>query len=286
MTDTLQTRVAVFGSAFIAMVLVLLLAISIIRQPETNITVRTCPASSGAPGATGLTGSSGPPGPTGQPGPTGKQGATGDTGKTGPTGATGPPGSDGLCTTVTGAPGIDGVDAQTHHGSFYSTFTDQLIEQYIGQPMRLSNTDFSDAVVLTDISNTDCNIAPYCSALQFNATGKFNIQFSAQLFKTAGNTYITADIWLAKKIKEATTFSDLPWTATRVFVPNDTDYSVAAWNFMVTASEGDQFQLKWSSADSLWENLRIISGSPLGYLDGTSPPQIPGLIVTVTSVSN
>jgi hypothetical protein len=186
---------------------------------------------------------------------------------------------------VTGAPGINGLNAPTQHGSFYSTFTDQLVERYAGQPMRLSLTDFSDNVVLTDSANIDCNSPPYCTSIQFNAAGRFDVQFSAQLFKVAGNTYITTDIWLAKKSVNESVFSDLPWTATRVFVPNDTDYSVAAWNFLVQADIGDQFQLRWSSSDALWANLRILSGAPSGYPDGTRPPEIPGLIVTVQSVS-
>ena len=298
MADPLQTRVAVIGSTFIAVVLVSLLGLSVLREQTTNINVRSCPAvtgqkgDSGPPGSTGVPGiggSSGPPGKTGATGATGKTGATGPpgaTGATGPTGATGAQGNDGLCTTVTGAPGINGLNAQTHNASFYSTFTDQLDERYVGQAMRLSHTEFSDDVVLTDTSNEECTSPPYCRSIQFNAAGRFDIQFSAQLFKTAGNTYITADIWLAKRSINESTFADLPWTTTRVFVPNDTDYSVAAWNFMVQADVGDQFQLRWSSPDALWANLRILSGVPSGYLGGTIPPQIPGLILTVSAVSN
>ncbi len=298
MADPLQTRVAVIGSTFIAVVLVSLLALSVLREQTTNINVRSCPAVTGPQGETGLPGSTGAPGVSGSSGPPGKTGATGAPGKigatgptgatgvTGATGATGAPGNDGLCTTVTGAPGINGLNAQMHHASFYSTFTDQLVERSLGQPMKLSHTEFSDNVVLTDSTNLDCNSPPYCTSIQFNAAGRFDIQFSAQLFKVAGNTYITADIWLAKKSFNESTFTDLPWTATRVFVPNDTDYSVSAWNFMVQANSGDQFQLRWSSPDALWANLRILSGVPSGYPVGTIPPQIPGLILTVTGVSN
>ncbi len=290
--DSLQTRVAVIGSTVIAVVLVSLLALSILREQTTNINVPSCTAISGPQGEDGEPGATGAPGVTGSSGAPGKTGPTGAPGKTGPTGApgapgqTGAPGSNGLCTTVTGAPGVNGLNAPTQHGSFYSTFTDQLVERYVGQPMRLSQTEFSDNVVLVDATNSDCASSPYCSSIQFNATGRFDIQFSAQLFKVAGNTYITADIWLAKKSVNESVFSDLPWTATRVFVPNDTDYSVAAWNFLVQADIGDQFQLRWSSPDALWANLRVLSESPSGYTTGTTPPQIPGLILTVTGVSS
>jgi hypothetical protein len=152
--------------------------------------------------------------------------------------------------------------------------------------MRLSATEISDDVSLTDATNADCLVAPYCSAIRIDRTGIFDIQFSAQLFKTGGNIYISADIWLARQRAGESAYSDLPWTSTRVYVPNDTDYSVAAWNFMVSSIAGDMYQLKWSSSDALWANLRVSSGTPTGYPTGTVPPQIPGLILTVTSVSN
>jgi hypothetical protein len=194
-----------------------------------------------------------------------------------------------MCATVTGAPGangINGIDAPSYHGSFYSAFTEQLTSRYVGQPMRLSNTDSTDGVVLVDDSNQVCSVAPYCSGIRFDYSGTYNLQFSAQLHKVAGNSYITTDIWLAKRSNGSTTFTDMPWTTTRMFVPNDTDYSVASWNFFIGANAGDVYALMWSSSDSLWANLRIFSETPAGYPTGTTPPQIPGLILTVQSVSN
>jgi len=277
------------------------MASSLLRDSTTNITVRSCPVASTMSSGTGAPGSSGAPGPTGAPGktgPHGPQGPKGATGATGPngangangaTGATGAPGADGMCTTVTGAPGLNGtngVDAPTYHGSFYSDFSEQLSARYISQPMRLSQSDSFDSVILVDSTNANCDVVPYCSAIRITQAGMYNLQFSAQLHKVAGNSYITADIWLARKNNGLQTFSDIPWTATRVFVPNDTDYSVAAWNFFIEANAGDEFQLMWSSSDSLWANLRISSGTPAGYPTGTTPPDIPGLIVTVQSVSH
>ena len=152
--------------------------------------------------------------------------------------------------------------------------------------MRLSNTDSANGVSLVDATNPTCSVTPYCASIRIQHSGTYNLQFSAQLQKVAGNSYITVDIWLAKKSAGTATFVDVPWTTTRVFVPNDTDYSVAAWNFFVQANEADEFALKWSSSDTLWANLRIASGTPDGYPVGSVPPQIPGLIVTVNAVSN
>lgn len=297
-SDTAPTRLAVVGTGVIAVLLTSLLVVSYLQDRTTSITVRSCPSASGAPGtpgATGLPGPTGPPGKTGEqgepgiPGSTGAPGPRGEKGDTGATGAAGAAGADGMCTTVTGAPGVNGVnglDAPTYHGSFYSTFTEQLSARYTSQPMRLSSTDSANGVSLVDATNPTCSTAPYCSSIRMQHSGTYNLQFSAQLQKVAGNSYITVDIWLAKKTTGTKTFVDVPWTSTRVFVPNDTDYSVAAWNFFVQASDGDEFALKWSSSDTLWANLRISSGTPDGYPVGSVPPQIPGLIVTVNAVSN
>jgi hypothetical protein len=296
MPNRVESRLTVIGTIVISLSLLSLLALSLFQESNTNITVRSCAGatgatgatgSSGAPGATGLTGATGPPGKVGPKGSTGATGLPGTPGVSGPAGATGgngAPGADGLCTTVTGAPGINGVDAPRYYGSFFSTFTEQLTSQYVHSPMRLSETVTSNGISLSDVSNTSCTQAPYCSSIKVTQSAVYNIQFSSQLAKVSGNTYITADIWLAQKEASATTFTDLPWTATEVFVPNDTDYSVAAWNFMVTAAAGDEFQLRWSSAHAQWANLRIASGSPANYPSGSNPPQIPGLIVTVNSV--
>lgn len=306
MTDSVQSRMTIAGSIAIAFSLIGLLTVSALRDQTTNITVRACPTvtaatgatgprgptgNTGAPGPQGPTGSTGATGPQGSKGPTGLTGATGSTGNTGatgPTGNTGAPGRDGTCTVVTGAPGVNGINgenAPTYHGAFHSTFSEQLTARYIGQNMRLSTTDLTDGVVLVDDTNTNCEVDPYCGAIRFMHTGRYNIQFSTQLHKVAGNTYITADIWLAKKQSGSAAFFDLSWTNTRVFVPNDTDYSVAAWNFFVSAAAGDEYALKWSSSDALWANLRILSGAPSGYPTGTTPPDTPGLILTVESVS-
>jgi len=308
--DSVQSRLATIGSVSVALVLVSLLVASFLHDQTTNITVRSCigatgptgntgaagsPGATGAPGSTGTPGSpgdSGLPGPTGPQGSVGPPGSMGATGSTGAPGSTGLPGADGMCTTVTGAPGVNGIngvngiDAPSYHGAFYSAFTEQLTSRYVGQPMRLSNTDSTDGVVLVDDSNQVCLVAPYCSGIRIDHSGTYNLQFSAQLHKVAGNTYITTDIWLAKRPNGSSTFTDMPWTATRMFVPNDTDYSVASWNFFISANAGDEYALMWSSSDSLWANLRIFSESPTGYPTDTTPPQIPGLILTVQSVSN
>ena len=257
----------------------------------------------GPVGPAGPTGSTGTPGATGEPGAAGTPGPVGSTGANGPTGPQGVPGS---CSTVTGPPGSSGApgavgpsgapgatgqqgpagrDAPTFRGAFHSTFTDTLGAQFTGQAMRLDATDEANGVSISNDAGTSCLLAPYCGNITIATAGSYNIQFSAQLSKsTTGNYNVSADIWLAHKRDGEASWSDLPWTATRVAVPTDTDVAVAAWNFIVPAAASEQFRLMWGSSDTNWARLSVVSGTPSGYPAGREPPQIPGLIVTVQSV--
>lgn len=297
MQRTTINAIAAVTTALAVSAAVVVLAV---RDTSPIVVVSPCPSAlTGATGASGAPGPSGAPGSTGAPGKKGKTGATGSPGATGPkgepglTGATGVPGSQGntgatgatgapgVCTSVTGPPGID---ANVSRGSFYSTFTEQLTARYAAQPMRLSSTTDSANVSITSSSGNACNVSPYCPDIVISQTGTYNIQFSAQLSKVGVNTYITADIFLSKKGVNEPSWTPVPNTNTRVFVPNDTDYAVAAWNFMEVAESGDQYRLMWSSSDSNWDALRILSGAATGY-PTNPPPSIPGLILTVDAVS-
>ena len=149
--------------------------------------------------------------------------------------------------------------------------------------MRMSLTDESNGVSIRNDAGTSCESPPYCGTIVMANAGTYNLQFSAQLLKVSANTYITADIWVRRQRSGESSFTDIPFTSTRVYVPNDTDYSVAAWNFMLPSLAGDQYQLVWASADANWAALRIVSGTADGYPAGQEPPQIPGLILTVQS---
>ena len=226
----------------------------------------------------------------------GATGATGAPGIAGTPGAPGVPGSDGVCTSVTGIPGPTGAPGATGpqgpsgpqgpaiqlaHGAFYSQVTQQLTARYTPVALFLTHTDISDGITATSSTGNDCDISPYCTDIRVNAAKTFNIAFSAQGFKTGANTYVSSDIWLARKRNG--TWANLPWTATRIFIPNDTDYNVAAWNWMISAETTDEYRIMWASTDANWATLRVYSGDLVGY--PTVPSEIPGLIVTVNQVS-
>lgn len=102
-------------------------------------------------------------------------------------------------------------------------------------------------------------------------SGVYDIQFSAQLSTTSGKADF--DIWLIKNN------TDVSWSNSRIEAEaNTAAATIAAWNFMVDAVPGDNFQLGWSSDNTA---ARLLAASGL-----TSPtrPDIPSVIMTVAQV--
>lgn len=102
-------------------------------------------------------------------------------------------------------------------------------------------------------------------------SGVYDIQFSAQLNTTSGKANF--DIWLIKNNV------DVSWSSSRVEAEaNTAAATVAAWNFMVSAVPGDNFQLGWSSSNTA-ASLYAASG-----LTNPTRPEIPSVILTVAQV--
>lgn len=230
----------------------------------------------GATGGTGVTGSGGATGPQGPQGPTGATGATGAQGIQGETGATGAPG---VCTKgdqgdpgpqgVQGIQGIQGIQgppgasgmASAYYGSFDSRVNQTLAENTPGA-MYFENTTLSNGVNMV-------SDGVHPSRITIANAGVYNIQFSAQLHNNGGGgSGAQAVIWLKKN------GSDEPFSATNVSVNTNSPFVVAAWNFVVSASAGDNYQLYWSTNHA---NIGIDA-----YAANGTRPGIPSIILTVT----
>ena len=148
-----------------------------------------------------------------------------------------------------------------YYGAFYHTASMYLALGNTPSTMSLSVIDLSVGVSLS---------GSYGEIIKITNPGVYNIQFSAQLDKTdSQNT--TAYIWLSR------TGSDVANTNTAVTLGGGSgDASVAAWNFFVSASANDWYQLKWGATR---DNAVILynSNSAVG-------PVIPSLILTVNKV--
>jgi len=222
------------------------------------------PGIPGIMGLTGLTGAIGPQGPKGdigekgETGPQGPIGITGATGPQGPKGDTGEKGSTGN-TGLTGPVGPSGPSGTLSlgYGSFYDTsFQSNPVADVI-RTVRYNSTDISNGVSIVDGTK-----------IKVTNTGIYNIQFSIQVYKTDGGAD-TVDFWLSKNNNSV---SD---TNTRVTLFNVDHYTISAWNYVVSANAGDEYELKWSSADT---SLSLYTSGPF-----TNPtrPRIPSVILTV-----
>lgn len=145
------------------------------------------------------------------------------------------------------------------YGSFFSTqdFTGGAIDA-----LTFNNTDFSDGVSIANGSE-----------ITFTTLGKYNIQFSAQLYKTGG-TATNIYIWLSHN------GITVPDSATIIEMGNNTQYTVAAWNFFANVNTSPQyFEIMWyTSSDKVSIEALTDAQTPVGV------PAVPSIILTVNQV--
>jgi hypothetical protein len=154
----------------------------------------------------------------------------------------------------------------TRYGSFYDTTNQTGIANSV-LTMGLNNSDpWNNGVSL--VSGNRITIAN---------PGVYDIQFSAQMVKTAGNTATHAHIWLSQN------GVNVPTSASQIGFPlalYNTAYVVASWNFFVKTSVPNEYvQLKWQIDSDANNAVTITSAAATGNI-----PAIPGLIVTVNQV--
>lgn len=98
--------------------------------------------------------------------------------------------------------------------------------------------------------------------------GVYNVQFSAQTYRTSGGT--TEQLWIWLRIDG----NDVPNSATQITFKDNTNYQVLAWNFYVPLKAGSNCQLMWAVTDT-----RITFKSFTPSLP--SVPDVPSVILTV-----
>jgi hypothetical protein len=129
--------------------------------------------------------------------------------------------------------------------------------------MSFSTVDFAQGVTVSGSWN---------DKIKVTNGGIYNLQFSAATTKTTGTT-ATVDIWLRKNE------SDLSYTNTIVTLAGGSnDFAVPAWNFFLSASAGDYYQLMFASPTTNPYIAYAASGST-----GVAV-QVPSVILTVNRV--
>ena len=98
--------------------------------------------------------------------------------------------------------------------------------------MSYSTTDFAQGITIS---------GSWSDMIKVTNGGVYNIQFSVATTKTTG-TSATMDIWLRKN------GNNLSYTNTIVTLAGGAnDFAIPAWNFFVSASAGDYYQLMFAS---------------------------------------
>lgn len=148
---------------------------------------------------------------------------------------------------------------QKYYISAYDT-TNQNQSGNNGTPLKYNTTEISSGISIVSDSR-----------ITFSKAGIYNIQFSAQIFKSDSGTDIVT-MWLRKN------GTNVANSNTEVILVGNDGRSVAAWNFLVSAEANDYFEIVWFSAD-----LNVFMDAVTNL---TSPlrPDIPSVILTVWQI--
>ncbi|MEI8049972.1 MAG: hypothetical protein WCI12_00865 [Actinomycetes bacterium] len=213
----------------------------------------------GSQGAQGYQGAAGTQGDTGSQGVQGYQGDTGSQGTQGYQGYQGDTGPQGYQGTD-GAQGSQGPLATRFYGSFFDSTTQVNPVPDDPNPMILGTTPEANGVSI--VAGSEITVA--------NA-GTYNIQFSSQFEQTVSPSHDVA-VWL--RLNGA----DVPWSNTNVTLQGNGATWVAAWNFVLSLSAGDEVQIVWASSGAGTQMLAVPAS--------VTPPRpgTPSVIVTVQGV--
>jgi len=143
------------------------------------------------------------------------------------------------------------------YGSFYDTTTQTAAAINTAYAMTFDTTDLSLGVT----------IGSPTSRVYVDRPNVYNIQFSAQLDKTAGGVGLVW-IWLRKN------GTDVANSATQIRIQGNNAETVAAWNFLLQMNAGDYFELVWAVDTTDVQITASAAAAPV--------PAIPSVILTVT----
>ena len=146
------------------------------------------------------------------------------------------------------------------YGSFYDTTTQTCGLDGI-EAMTYDTTVVSNGVSI--VAN---------SQITFAYSGVYNIQFSAQLYRTAGGSSKQVTIWLRKN------GVDVDWSAGYVTMEANGDFLISSWNYFESVNAGDYVEIMWSQNDAI-----EIAAAPPNI--GIPYPATPSVILTASKVS-
>lgn len=143
------------------------------------------------------------------------------------------------------------------YGSFYDTTTQTAAAINTAYAMTFNTVDLSQGV--TRGSPT--------SRIYVDRPNVYNVQFSAQLDKTAGGVALVW-IWLRKN------GVNVPDSAGQIRIQGNNAEILAAWNYIIQLNDGDYIELMWEVDDT----SVILLADPASAVH----PSVPSVILTVT----
>ena len=151
-----------------------------------------------------------------------------------------------------------------YYGYFYSTQTQTAASDLQVKEITFNNTDMSNGVSMVD-----------GDMITMAHSGKYNIQFSAQMNKTVGGSQQSEiNIWLKKNGILAA--NNVPATDSRFIVENDFRYVIGTVNFFVEAAANDFYVLAWRP--------QTTHGRLLYEAANEVHPSIPSVILSVNQI--
>lgn len=145
-------------------------------------------------------------------------------------------------------------------GSFYENTT-QTTTANTPTAMLISQTNF-----LNDISISGA------TGMQVNNAGYYNVQFSAQIYRTSGGTSQHVDIWLRVN------GTDVANSNTRINVNNNSVYDVAAWNWFLLLAASDVVEIMWATTAATIELRSEVANLIIPH------PETPSVIATINRI--
>jgi hypothetical protein len=130
---------------------------------------------------------------------------------------------------------IETVVGNIPSASFYDNTTQATTALNI-VPMEIAQSNFLNNILLYGTTG-----------MQVNESGYYNVQFSAQIYRTSGGTSQHVDIFLRNS------GTDVANSNTKVSVHANSVYLVAAWNWFVYLAAGEYIEIMWSPSASTIE---------------------------------
>jgi hypothetical protein len=155
---------------------------------------------------------------------------------------------------------VDTVFDNFPAGSFYEPTT-QTTTANTPTAMLISQTGFLNNIA---ISGT--------TGIQVNDAGYYNLQFSAQLYRTSGGTSQHVDIWLRVN------GTDVSNSNTRINVNNNSVYQVAAWNWFLYMAASETVEIMWATTDATIQLQSEVANLIIPH------PETPSVIATINRI--